>query len=626
VQIREEPYTVVGIMPRGFGFPSPAVQFWIPMAAGERGPGAWNYEVVGRVLRKATPDQATVQLEARTILELARDGSEREFGATLSTLQERLVGDVRPLLLIFMAAVTAVLLIACVNVVNLMLTRATSQEHEHTIRTALGAGPRRLAQQLLTESTVVSLLGAGLGYLLAFALTDVLVALAPGSIPRREEIGMDWVVFSFTLGVALLVGVGICLVPALRAVKIDLVSRLNEGPRGSSGGGRQGRIRDGLVVVQLGLALVLLVSAGLLVKSFTGVLAEETGFVARNVLTFETSLPASRYPSFESRRLFYAELLDKSRALPGVQAAALVVYLPASRWFHSTDYEVEGYTAGPGEELTAEIKQISVDYFATMGISLLEGRAFDNRDDQSAPSVVIVNESMARRYWGQGGAIGERIKLDEEWSTVVGVVHDVRYRGAEREAPKIYLPYAAGTRLGSMDAVLRVEGRPEDLVPTIRQLLASLDLQVTLYGIQPLEDILWSAVAAPRFRTLLLVSFAVLSLLLSVVGVYGVMAYSVEQRTRELGIRMALGAEHSHVVWTVAARGMALTLAGISLGALGAYGAAGVLRSYLYNLQPQDPATFVAAAAALALASLLACCIPAFRATQVDPLIALRAE
>ncbi len=237
-----------------------------------------------------------------------------------------------------------------------------------------------------------------------------------------------------------------------------------------------------------------------------------------------------------------------------------------------------------------------------------------------------MNESMARRYWRQGGAIGERIKLDDEWSTVVGVVNDVRYRGAEREAPNVYVPYAAGTRLGSTDAVLRVAGRPEDLAPSIRQRLVSLDSQVTLYGVQALDDILWSAVAAPRFRTLLLVSFAVLSLLLSVGGVYGVMAYSVAQRTRELGIRMALGADHGRVVWNVAARGMALSVAGVSLGVLGAYGAARVLRSYLYSLQPQDPATFAAAAAALAVASLLACYIPARRVTQVDPLIVLRAE
>jgi transcriptional regulator with XRE-family HTH domain len=293
VTVRERTYTVVGVMPRGFRFPSATAQFWMPLAWATRGPGSTNYQVVGRVRDGLSIGQAKSLLEARAIEVEWRDGSRRTFGASFTALRNYLVGDARSVLLIFMAAVTAVLLIACVNVVNLMLTRATGQEHEHTVRAAIGAGPRRLAQQLLTESAIVSLLGAALGVGVAFVLLDMMVALAPGSIPRQEEIGIDGGVLAFTLGIAVVVGIGIGLMPALRASKIDLASRLNEGTRGASGGVRHGRIRDGLVVAQLGLALVLLVGGGLLLKSFMSLLAIETGIRPQNVLTFETSLPDS---------------------------------------------------------------------------------------------------------------------------------------------------------------------------------------------------------------------------------------------------------------------------------------------------------------------------------------------
>ncbi|UCG87816.1 MAG: ABC transporter permease, partial [Gemmatimonadota bacterium] len=468
---------------------------------------------------------------------------------------------------------------------------------------------------------------------LAFGLLDVMIALAPGSIPRREDIGIDGTALGFTLGVAVLVGVGIGLLPALRASNIDLATRLSEGTRGASGAVRHGRIRDALVVIQLGLALVLLVSAGVLLKSFMSLLAIETGIRPQNVLTFETSLPDSRYQTFEQRRLFYDQLLRDLRAVPGVVSAGSAVYLPASGWFHSTSFEVEGYAAARDERFEAELKQVSPDYFATMGIDLEEGRAFTNDDDESAPKVVVVNQFMAGRYWGQRSAVGGRLRLGNAWHDVVGVVGDVRYRGAgmdgrhAADGPRIYLPYASGSRQrGNMAVVVRTVGDPASLAPQVRRVLSSIDPNVALFGVRPLEDILWDAVAGPRFRTWLLGVFGLASLILSVVGVYGVMAYAVAQRTRELGIRKALGADQGHIVTYVVTQGLIISALGVVIGVLGALAAAGVLRSYLYNLAPRDPGTFVIAAIVLVTASLAACLVPALRAARVDPLIALRAE
>jgi len=544
-----------------------------------------------------------------------------------------------------MGAVSAVLLIACVNVVNLMLTRATGQEHELTVRAAIGAGPRRLAQQLLTESALVSLLGSALGLALAFGLLDIMVALAPESIPRQEDIAVDGSALAFTLGVAVLVGLGIGLLPALRASKIDLASRLSEGTRGASGGLRNRRVRDALVVTQLALALVLLVSAGVLLKSFMSLLAVETGYRPQNVLTFKTALPGSRYQDPEARQLFYDELLRDLRAVPGIVSAAMVVYLPGGGQFHSTSFGVEGYAAAPDEEFEAEVKEISPDYFTAIGIDLQQGRAFTSHDDETAPPVVVINQFMARRYWNQVSALGGKVMLvqrtyvdgesvaDSVWHTVIGIVEDARPRGAGMDGrhapdgPRIYLAYAADASPRSgMSVVVRTVGEPTSVARQARTVLMAVDPNVAMFNIRPLEDVLWEAVSEPRFRTWLLGAFGLVSLVLSVVGVYGVMAYSVAQRTRELGIRKALGADQGRIVKYVVRHGLIISTLGIALGVLGALAAAGVLQSYLYNLAPRDPWTFVIAALVLGGASMLACLVPALRAARVDPLIALRVE
>jgi putative ABC transport system permease protein len=536
-----------------------------------------------------------------------------------------MVGDVRPLLLIFMAAISAVLLIACVNVVNLMLTRATGREHELVVRAALGARGTRLARQLLTESLAISLLGAGLGLVLAVYLTNTLIALAPFSIPRREEIGIDGGALAFNFGLAIVVGLGICLVPAFHATRTNVMRALSQGMRGSTGGVMHARLRDGFVVGQLALTLALLVCAGVQLRSFMGLLDVEAGFDAENVMTFETSLPRSSYPTFEDGERFYNEMLERLRALPGVRSASLAVYLPASGWFHTSSFQVEGYEAGPGEELEVEVKEITPDYFGTLGIPLVEGRAFDQHDSRSTNNVVVINESMARRYWPRGSATGSGFLLQDEQVSIVGVVSDVQYRGAGRKEPQVYRPYAGSERT-RMAGLISVEARPADFAGPIRRTLASMNPDVVVFGIRPLDDRLWTSVSEPRFRMALLGVFGLASVLLAVVGVYGVMAYAVAQRTRELGIRKALGADAARIMRQVVGRGLTLTLVGLGLGTLGGYASVGVLQSYLVNIEARDPLTFMLAAVALGAVSMLACYVPALRATRVDPLIALRAE
>jgi putative ABC transport system permease protein len=625
IRIGGEPHTIVGVMPRRFEFPTSATHFWLPMGRGTRSPRAWNYHLVGRLKSGISLEQAEKALQARTVTTSGPDRTDRQVGVTVSSLHSRVVGDVR-FLLIFMGAVTAILLLACANVVNLMLTRATGREHEFVVRAALGARPARLGQQLVAEGLVMSLAGAGLGLVLALSLTDVLVELSPVPIPRKEHIAIDGGVLSFTVALAVVVGVGIALVPAYYASRADLVRGLGHGTRGAGAGVRHARLRDGLAVLQLALASTLLVCASLQIRSFVTLLDIEAGFDPREVLSFETSLPESRYPTFEEKRRFYDELLEGTRALPGVRSAALAVYLPVSGWFHTANFRVEGSQLGPGEEPEAELKEVSPGYFRTMGIPLLEGRAFDEQLDRSTPAIVVINESMARRYWQRGTAVGSRIRLEGEWVTVIGVASDVRYRGIGRELTQIYLPYAGGTYRGSMDAIIRVAGRPTELTPSIRRLVAALDPEVAVFGLVPVEDRLSASVSEPRFRMVLLGAFGIASLLLAVLGVYGVMAYAVAERTREMGIRKALGADQGQIVNHVVVRGLALTATGLGIGILGAFAITGVMQVYLFNLTARDPASFAAAAAVVGSVSMAACCIPALKAARVDPMVALKAE
>jgi putative ABC transport system permease protein len=533
--------------------------------------------------------------------------------------------------------VLAVLLIACLNVVNLMLTRATHREHEHVVRGALGARPFRLARQLFTESLVLGLLGAALGLGLAMILVDVLVALSPASIPRIEETAIDTRVLGFALALAVGVGIIVGLLPAFRVSRTDLARGLNVGSRGSSDMAHHGRIREALVVVQLALAVVLLVCGGLLLRSFASLLDAQAGFDRGGVLTFETQLPRSRYPDFQEKSRFYEEMLERIEALPGISSAGLTTYLPATEWMSIGRFAVDGYEPLPEEELLTEVQWVTPGYFTALRTSLLQGRMFEERDGQLSPAdttaegkylganVVLINDWLARRYMRDGAAVGGRISYGDHWKAVVGVVADIRHRNIRRAGPQIYFPYPAAVR-ADMDVVVRTDSDPVSFVPTIRRLVASIDPEVVVYGALPLEDRLAGVVSEPRFRSLLLGLFAVAALLLAAIGVYGVMAYSVARRTRELAIRMALGADRTNVVQQVVLRGLTLAGIGLALGLIGAYVAAGSLQKYLFNLAPTDLLTFTTAALILTGVAILACWIPARRAAKVSPMTALRLE
>lgn len=624
--VDNELHTVVGVMPRGFAFPSSSAALWISMATASRGPGSTNYKVLGRIRDGLSPAQARAAMKARTITITDPKGVERRFGAGLETLRSSLVGDVRPLLTLFMSAVVVLLLIACVNVVNLMLTRATRRTHERVVRAALGASPGQLTLHILTEGVTVSLLGAVLGGAMAYAVIGALLRWAPSAFPREDAIGMDGTVILFSVGLAVVVGVAVAVAPALRASRTGLATHLNDSARGASAGAGQGRLRDALVVVQLALAFMLLVGGGLLARSLATQLREEKGFNANGVLTFATSLPQPRYGTPAEANQFYDRLLNRLRAVPGVRSVAAVTYVPSSGWFDTTDFDVEGDASTSDEKKEAEYLQVTPGYYGTMGIAMVSGRDFDAHDDASAPRVVAVSESLARSWFPRGDAVGRLIQVDGKPSTIVAVIGDTWYRGSKHRAPVIYQPYAQSTRHWGRAVMVKVDGNPLRLAPSVPRLVANMDPEVTVYGVRPLQSVLWRAVSGPRLRAVIVGGFALTSLLLSLVGVYGVMAYAVSRRTRELGIRRALGARPRGIVRQVVLRGMALAVLGIVLGVAGAYPATRALRAYLYQLDPRDPVTLVGATVVLGLASLAACLLPALRAARVDPLVALRDE
>jgi putative ABC transport system permease protein len=639
IRIDELPHTIIGVMPEDFAFPD-AADFYVSLARGPRTGSTWFLRPIGRLRDGLTFEQAEARLLAQTVTVPAEEEREESaWRARIFPLQAELVGDVRPLLMIFLAAVSAVLLIACINVANLMMARAAARQREHSVRVALGAGRWRLARQLITESTLLSLAGGAIGALIALALTRVLVAATPSTIPRQEQIGIDAAALSFTLGLAFVVGLAVGLAPAFRASRLDLAPGLGDGARGLSAGRAQQRLRASLVIAQVALAMVLLTGSGLLLRSFAGLLGVERGYDVDNVLAFSIALPGSAYPELDDKARFHGEALDRLRALPGVQAAALAGRLPYSG-FSMYDYAPEGLEEPVGDENepegagpdplagTAQVEFVTADFFATLAVPLLAGRGFDRRDGSGGAETVVVNEMLARRHWPQGGAVGRRLTLEDMGSfEIIGVVSDARFLSLAREPmPQVYLPYAGGRWEFGMSAFVRTAGDPLALAGPVRRLFVEMDDRVALAQMGSLESRMWRSVAMPRFRTLLIGTFGLAALILAVVGVYGVMAYAVTQRWRELGIRKALGADRRAVVAAIMARGLGLTAIGLLLGLWGAWVAAGTLESYLFGIEARDPLTFAGALALLAAASLIASLIPACRASRVDPVIALRAE
>src|ERR1051325_5347768 len=629
--------TVVGIMPQGFDFPLRAErsEYWMPLdpkSETNMERGANYLSVIARL--KSGVSMAQAQAEMETIASrLAQQYPDRNTGRTvkLSSMYESVVGNIRPALYILLGAGGFVLLIACANVANLLLARAASRQKEMAIRTALGAGRFRIVRQLLTESVLLAVVGGGLGLLLAFWGLDLLMAVIPTDFPRMTEIGLDARVLGFTLGVSLLTGIVFGLVPALRASRLELNESLKEGSRGSSESISRNRVRSLLIVSQVSLSLVLLVGAGLLIRSFKQLQDVNPGFEPHRVLTASVALPDAKYHEESQMKAFFKEALQRGAEVPGVEAIGGVSPLPLSGDMAMSGLTIEGRpTPGPGERLITHSRIITPDYFRAMGIPLIKGRVFTEQDTEDAPRVVVINESLARKYFPGEEAIGKRIDVtvaENNMAEIIGIVGDVRHMTLDKDSGvESYFSYQQ-VPLPFMTLVARSKAdNPASLAAGLRNAIEQVDKDPPLSDIRTLEQLLADSLARRRFNMLLLGIFAAVALLLAAVGIFGVMNYSVTQRTHEIGIRMALGAQARDILRMVVSQGMILVLAGVCLGLVGSYLLTRLMKSLLYGVTATDPLTFVGVALVLSAVSLVACFIPARKATKVDPMVALRYE
>jgi putative ABC transport system permease protein len=642
VRFDGESTTVIGVMPKGFAFPldDDNPEFWVPLdpeQAFNKERGANYLKVIARLKTGTTLEQAQAEME--TIgrrLEQEYPDKNAGKGIRLVSMHEDVVKAIRPALLVLLSAVGFVLLIACANVANLLLARASSRSREIAIRTALGASRARIIRQLLTESLLLSIVGGAAGLLLALWGVDVLSAAIPANIPRVKDVGLDTSVLVFTMGISLLTGILFGLAPALQASKPDFNEALKEGGRGSTEGFSRNRVRSLLVISEVALSLVLLIGAGLMIKSFVQLLNVKPGFEPEHVLTANISLPPAKYPDVEKQSAFYQQVTERVRALPGIDSAGTVSPLPLSGSFIQNLVTIEGRPPlAPGEKPITNTRIISPDYLRAMGIPLQRGRNFTEHDDKDAPDVFLVNETFVRRFFPGEDPIGKRIKVSIRPSPdkpdangeIVGVVGDVKHQSLDKEAgPEAYVP-AMKFAEGYMTVVARAASSdPAQLTSALRGAVQQVDPDQPVFDIQTMKQVLAESVARQRFNMLLLGLFAGIALLLAAVGIFGVMNYSVSQRTHEIGIRMALGAQTRDILKMVVGQGMILTFIGVVLGLVAAYFLTRVMSGLLYGVSTTDPLTFAGVSGLLVAAALLACYIPARRATKVDPMIALRYE
>ena len=636
-------FTVIGVMPPGFEFPiqNDPVDLWTTIAGDASGKtpatnqrGAHFLQVIGRLKPGVNEDQAQADLTAIAArLEQQYPDTNTHKSLRLDPALKALVGDIRPALLILLGAVACVLLIACANVANLLLARATSRHKEMAIRTALGASRVRVIRQLLTESVMLSLLGGAVGLLLAVWWSDLLIALGKDDIPRAVQVGIDWRVLTFTLGVSLLTGLIFGLAPAFHSSKSELVETLKEGGRGTSAGIRRNRVRNVLVVAELSIAVVLLVGAGLLIRSLYRLQHVSSGLHPENILTFNVTLPEVRYNS-DAQSRFFIDLKSRLESTPGVQAASTIYPLPLSGDRFGISFQIEGRPVAPKDEPSGDFFSTGVGYFRAMGIPLIKGRDFDDRDKHGSRPVIIISEAFAREHFPNEDPIGKRVHpgintIEGEKSSmreIVGVVGDVRNRSLDVEPKVAYYVPQTQVPFTQMVTVVKTNSEPRGFIPVVTKEVAAMDQDLPLFGVKSMEEYLSASVAAPRFSTTLLSIFAGVALVLTIVGLYGVMSYSVAQRTNEIGIRLALGAQSRDVLLMVVKQGSTLILLGLVIGMAGAYALTRLIASLLFGVTAKDPFTFAAVGVLLAVVALLACYVPAWRATKVDPMEALRCE
>jgi putative ABC transport system permease protein len=629
--VEGEPHVIIGVMPAGFDFPQEG-QAWLPLRedpTANRGLAYLN--AIGRLAPGATVEQARAEAETiRTRLTSDHPANGRDRVVRVGQLQEMTVREVRSVLFILLAAVAFVLLIACANVANLLLSRAASRDREIAIRTALGAGRMRLIRQLLTESALLGLAGGGLGVMLASWWLDLMIGSIP-DLPGWLHISIDRTVLLFTLGVALITAIIFGLAPALQSVKTDVQATLKEG-RGTTGSIRKNRLRSALVVVQLALAVVLLVGGLLMSRSFLAMRQVNPGFRIENVIALDLSLPGGRYEPTEAREVFYNRLLERVRSLSGVQQAGAISSLPIAGSNNTSNFSVEGRTASDAEAARQAFRTVvTPDYFKTMNIPLLRGRYFQSSDLANSERVAIINQRLAELFFGTDDPVGKRIAWgagnDLEWMTIIGVSANVNQADINqtRVNPEIHQPYTQDARRG-MSVVVRFAGEPQTMLPALRREVQSLDPNIPVYNFTTMGEVVRQAVWDAKLNSSLFAAFALAALLLAAVGLYGVIAYSVVQRTQEIGVRMALGAEPTMVTRMIVGQGLRLTSIGIAIGMVGAYAMAKAMAGILYGVKSLDPVTFITVPVLLGIVAILASWIPARRVLRVDPLTAMRLE
>jgi putative ABC transport system permease protein len=638
ITLSGQSYTVIGVMPETFRFGGGAevTELWTPMAftAQEaQNHGGHYVAAIGKLRPGVTLDQASTEMS--TIAgRLAAQFPEANTGwnVKIIPLLEYSVRTIKPALLVLQVAVAFVLLIACANVANLLLARAAGRQREIATRTALGAGRWRIVRQLLTESMLLALAGGVVGLLLAKWGTDLLLTLAPSDLPRMGNVSIDGRALAFTVAITFLTALIFGLVPALQASKPNLNETMKDAGRGSTEGGRRKLIRSTLVVLEVASALVLLVGAGLLIKSFWRLQKVDPGFNPDNALTAWVSLPQTKYPEDSKKVLFFQQLIERVNALPGVQAAGAAHVVPMTGDDYVLAFQVDGRPPlPPGASQSTNYYSVSADYFKAMGIPLRRGRVFTERDTEDSPPVAVINETMVQKIFPNEDPIGKRITFDDrdknpEWFEIVGIVGDVKQYGLDQPTTmQTYEPYTQQPP-SSMMLVVRSAGDPTNLSAAIRNEVLKLDKEQPTTYIKTLNEYFAISVAQQRFSVVLLGIFAAVALVLAAVGIYGVLSYAVTQRTHEIGIRMALGAGQRDVFRLVVGRGMLLSVIGVVGGLVAAFALTRLMASLLFGVTATDAVTFASVAGVLLGVALLACYIPARRATKVDPLVALRYE
>ncbi len=634
-------FTVIGIMPSDFRFPFRATELWTPVGLSSKDPGWENRGNHPGLTGIARLKPGVTFAEAREDMEIVAVNLERQYpdanagsrvtiiSALENAVRSSSAGErARPALLVLLGAVGFVLLIACANVANLLLARATTRQKEIAIRTALGASRRRIVRQLLTESILLSVAGGALGLLLARWGVKLIIAVSPNSIPRSREINLDGRVVAFTVGVSVLTGIIFGLVPAMQSSKPDLNETLKDAGRGSTS--TRHLFRSGLVVSEVALTLVLLIGAGLMVRSVYHLQQVNPGFNDDHLLTFNISLPPKKYSEDQQTLNFYERLAEKIRALPGVKTVGVSSGLPLGNNGWQTSFRVEGQPEPePGHTPLTEACIATPDYFQAMGITLLKGRNFSEQDVKDSPHVTLIDEEFARRYWPGEEAVGKTIRTSrtDPPITVVGVVRRVKMDGLNEDSNRVqsYFPFRQLPN-GGMTVTVRTSNDPMGIVSAVREQVLEIDPDQPVYDVNTMEQLRADSIAPDRLNLMLLASFAAVALILAGVGIYGVMAYSVTQRTHEIGIRMALGARQSDVLGMVVGQGMKLAVVGLAIGLGGAWLATRLMSSLLFGVSATDPMTFAVISVVLAGVALGACFVPARRATKVDPMVALRYE